>query len=125
MKRNTIQQQLILNAVKELDMHATAEQVHDHIVKANPSISKATVYRNLAQMASDGALLNAGNANGATHYDHNVHKHYHFFCSRCKKVIDVQGDFPDILALLNKSDEYQATSCNVSFTGLCAGCKTS
>jgi len=70
-KRNTIQKQLVLDAVKELNIHATAEQVFEYVVKKHTSISKATVYRNLSQMAESGELLNIGSFYGSAHYDHN------------------------------------------------------
>ena len=42
-KRNTIQKQLVLEAVAQLHNHPTAEQVYAQVVKAHPTISKATV----------------------------------------------------------------------------------
>jgi len=65
-KRNTVQRQLILDAVRELDIHATAEQICEYIHKKQPSVSKATVYRNLNQMTESGELLNIGYFYGAT-----------------------------------------------------------
>ena len=41
-KRNTIQKQLVLEAVAQLHNHPTAEQVYAQVVKAHPTISKAT-----------------------------------------------------------------------------------
>jgi len=122
-KRNTIQKQLIFDAVKALNIHATAEQVYEYIAKENPSISKATVYRNLSQMAEAGTLLNIGSFFEATHYDHNVHKHYHFACKACNAVFDVDGDFPDLINLLEKTEKFDVTNCNISFSGLCKKCK--
>jgi len=121
--RNTIQRQLILNAVSELDIHATAEQVYDYVHEMQPSISKATVYRNLSQMAEAGDLLNVGTFYGAAHYDHNVHEHYHFVCSDCKQVFDVDGDLSGILDSVKKTDEIDITNFHISFSGLCRGCK--
>lgn len=45
--RNTIQKQVILNAVRELKNHPTSEEVYNHIKPNFPSISLGTVYRNL------------------------------------------------------------------------------
>jgi len=121
--KNTIQRQIILNAVGELDIHATAEQVYDHVHESQPSISKATVYRNLSKMAEAGELLNIGTFYGATHYDHNTHKHYHFVCEDCKQVFDVDANFSDIMNNVQKTDEIDITNFHISFSGLCRGCK--
>ena len=122
-KRNTIQRQLIFDAVRELDIHATAEQVYEYVQKKHPSISKATVYRNLNQMSETGDLLNIGSFHGSTHYDHNCHEHYHFICERCKRVIDVDGDFSDIRRKIKNTERFDILNCCISFSGLCGECK--
>ncbi|MCL2555700.1 MAG: transcriptional repressor [Firmicutes bacterium] len=124
-KRNTIQKKWILEAIKELNTHAAAEEVYDFIAKSNPTISKGTVYRNMSQMAKDGELLNIGSFLGATHYDHNLHEHAHFVCNVCGMIFDVECD-ENLLGSLKDtivvSDEYKISSCNVSFGGVCAKC---
>jgi len=121
-KRNTIQRQLIYDAVKELNIHATAEQVFEYVVKKYPTISKATVYRNLSQMAESGELLNAGNLLGSTRYDHNCHEHYHFACEACKKVFDVEDDFSDVIEKLRSNSGFAVAYGGISFIGVCKGC---
>ena len=122
-KRNTVQRQIVFDAVKELDIHATAEQVFGHVAKSHPSISKATVYRNLNRLADSGDLLNIGVHYGSTHYDHNCHEHYHFVCESCKRVFDIEGDFSDIVQRVRKTDGFEVSSCYVSFGGKCWECK--
>ncbi|MCL2231864.1 MAG: transcriptional repressor [Treponema sp.] len=123
-RRNTIQRQLILNAVKKLNIHATAEQVYDYVVIEHPSISKATVYRNLSQMVESHELLNIGSFHGAAHYDHNCHKHYHFICDSCKKIFDVDNYLPGIYGQLTAMDDFEIRGHNLNFNGLCRDCKT-
>ena len=120
-KRNTIQKNLIYNAVKELNIHANAEQVYEYVVAVHPSISKATVYRNLGQMAQSGELLNIGNFYGATHYDHNCHDHYHFICEKCKRVFDINTRFPDV-ENIKSPDGIKIKTHNLSFSGVCDEC---
>jgi len=122
-KRNTVQRQLILSAVKELNNHATAEQVYAHVVQNHPTISKATVYRNLGHMSTSGELTNIGNFYGSIRYDHNCHEHYHCVCENCKRVFDVEGDFSDIIGRTENSNGFNITRCNLSFSGLCCDCK--
>ena len=123
-KRNTVQRQLVLNAVRELDIHATADQVYEYVLRKIPTISKATVYRNLNQLTESGELLNIGSFNGSTHYDHQCHDHYHFICEACKRIFDVEGDISDILARFGHMDGFDITFCNISFGGSCWDCKT-
>ncbi|MCL2406291.1 MAG: transcriptional repressor [Defluviitaleaceae bacterium] len=121
--RNTLQRQIILNAVAELNIHATAEQVFEYVHKTHPSISKATVYRNLKQLADGGELLSVGALSGSNHYDHNCHEHYHFICGNCECVYDVDGSLADIVMKnVQPSDEFEITECLISFSGICKKC---
>ncbi len=55
-KRNTIQKQLVLDAVFRLANHPTAEEVYAEVARSHPTVSKATVYRNLGSLSEDGLL---------------------------------------------------------------------
>ena len=122
-KRNTVQRQLIYDAVKELNIHASAEQVVEYLAQKHPSIGRATVYRNLSYMSETGELLRIGNFYGTTHYDHNCHEHHHFICSSCKRIYDVEGSVSDIFERFNGTQGFDITECNISFSGLCWECK--
>ena len=122
-KRNTIQRKLVLDAVKELRIHPTAEQVFEYVAGKYPSISKATVYRNLSQMAESGELLNIGSFDGSSHYDYKCHDHYHFICEECKQVFDINAVLPDIYDKIQNADGFEIKSHNIIFTGLCRSCR--
>jgi Fe2+ or Zn2+ uptake regulation protein len=122
-RRNTIQRKLIFDAVKALDIHATAEQVYDYVSDTHPSVSKATVYRNLNQMAEAGELLNIGSIKGAAHYDHNCHGHYHFICDKCERVYDVNDFFPEICERITGMDGFHIKGHSLIFSGVCPECK--
>jgi len=122
-KRNTVQRQLVLSAMEELNIHATAEQVYEHISKNHPTISKATVYRNLSQLTESGELLNIGCFDGSAHYDHQCHEHYHFMCNACKRIFDVEGDLSDISGRFKGTEEFNITGFSISFSGLCKSCE--
>jgi len=122
-KRSTVQRQLIYEAVSELNIHATAEQVVEHLAEKHPTIGRATVYRNLASMAETGELLRVGSFYGSTHYDHNCHDHYHFICKECRTVFDVEVTMPGLLENFGRPEGFDIAECNVSLTGLCWECK--
>ena len=54
--RNTIQRTLVLEAVNTLQCHATADEIYEAIAKEHPSVSKATVYRNLNLLSEMGEI---------------------------------------------------------------------
>jgi len=55
-RRNTIQKDLVRNAVYEMKRHVTANEVYEFIKEEYPTIGKGTVYRNLDILVEEGAL---------------------------------------------------------------------
>ena len=91
-KRNTIQKELVLNAVTKMHRHVTADEVYDYIKKDYPSIGKGTVYRNLSILADENRIRKVEIPNGADCFDFTLKKHYHIKCIICDKVFDVDMD---------------------------------
>ena len=50
------QRETILNTLKENVVHPTAEYLYDVLKRENSSISLATLYRNLNQLAENGII---------------------------------------------------------------------
>ena len=128
-KRNTIQKQLVLEAVAQLHNHPTAEQVYAQVVKAHPTISKATVYRNLASLSEDGRLRHLPMPAGGDRFDHRLDGHAHIECTVCGRLDDVEfsaGAQGGALAALDTFAEqatgYTQAQHTVLFTGVCPAC---
>ena len=120
MKRNTIQRRIILDAVNELASHPTAEDVYRHVIKTHPTISKATVYRNLSAAAEGGGISSVGVFDGAMRFDHRNDEHFHFICDVCKKLIDVP--FFDPTENMPLCD-LKITKAELTLRGVCKDCE--
>jgi len=116
-----MQRQVILDAICNLANHPTAEEVYSHVVKMHPSISKATVYRNMSTAAEDGEILPIGIFDGAMRFDHNNHEHFHFICDKCKVIIDVPSF--DIVANLDLPTKLNIKKVDLTIRGLCEACE--
>ncbi len=122
-KRNTVQKQLVLEAVQRLQNHPTAEEVYLEVVRSHPTVSKATVYRNLASLSEDGRLRHIPMAGGADRFDHFLAPHSHIACVHCGALADtpIQCD-----TALNRRVEqltgYARASHELVFYGLCPAC---
>lgn len=122
-KRNTIQGQLVLSAVKQLGNHPTAEDVYNYVVKIHPNISKGTVYRNLNSLSEDGQLLKISVPDAADRFDHTLHMHYHIKCMICGEFIDVNINYmQDLDDRVSKVIDYKILSHDVVFKGVCSNC---
>ena len=121
MKRNTMQRQIILDAINSLANHPTAEEVYLHVSKSPPTISKATIYRNLATAAENGEISSVGVFDGAMRFDHQHHDHFHFVCDKCRKLVDVPSF--DLTADLASIADLNIKKVELTLRGLCKDCK--
>ncbi len=118
------QRDLILEVLKKNVVHPTAEYLYSLIKKDCNSMSLATLYRNLNQLASKGIIKKIDGLESSSHFDHNVHQHYHFMCNKCKRIYDVSADVaPDIAQRAGAELEADITDYNIVFHGICNNCK--
>ena len=87
--RYSHQRELILEAVKSVRTHPTADAIYEMIRQKEPSISLGTVYRNLNLLASRGEIIPLYTADDKVHYDGDTSSHRHFVCKKCKNIIDI------------------------------------
>ena len=123
-ERQTVQKNMIYAALCEMKNHPTALEVYEHVRAAHPSISKATVYRVLNRMAEQGTILRIPVAEGAQHYDHQTHPHYHVCCDVCGRMDDVEmPPLGDLCDAVKERHGYQLTDYTVLFRGRCGDCQ--
>lgn len=122
--RNTVQRQIVLQAVRSLHDHPTADSVYAVVAAEHPSISKATVYRNLNQLALQGEILRVPVLTGADRFDFNTQEHYHVRCTECGNVYDVfMPPITDLLDRVTDSSDVELTHYDILFEGVCAACR--
>ena len=104
-RRNTIQREMVYNAVINLSNHATADEIYALIIKDHPTIGKGTVYRNLNILAEEGAIRKVDIPDGPYRFDHILEEHYHVKCVKCGKLFDVDMEvLPDLKLIIDSSD---------------------
>ena len=117
------QREIIFSALKENVVHPTAEYLYSVLKEKDPNISLATLYRNLNQMAEKGLIKKIDGLESASHYDHNIHEHYHFICKKCKKVFDISSNVaPEIVVKTKAETGFEIDSYDIVFSGLCKDC---
>ena len=79
--RNTKQKDVILNALRKLETHPSADELYKYIREEHAEIGVATVYRNLGKLAENGEIRKITGLDGSSRYDWNLEPHYHFFCN--------------------------------------------
>lgn len=90
--RNTIHSYLLSTKA-----HPSVEMIYSDLKKSDPSISIASIYRNLRQLEVIGYVVKVATVSGHERYDADTSDHVHFICDKCDAVLDVMdSDIPSI-----------------------------
>jgi len=90
MERNTRQRDAILSVISEAGRPLSTQEVLLAGQAVVPSLSIATVYRTLKDLAAEGWILPVKLPGEADRYEMTrMGDHYHFKCSSCSKVFDI------------------------------------
>ena len=83
-----------LSVLRILDRHThpTIDELYDEILKENPSVSLATVYKNLNTLKDEGLVVEVNIVNQKARYDIYEHPHIHVVCENCGSVEDMGYD---------------------------------
>ena len=119
--RNTAQRRLVLDLVRNGNLHPTADQVFELARDRHPTIGRATVYRNLSQLAEAGQLRRVTLPGQPERYDDPRIFHGHFHCRRCGAIYDLPlpRNLPERFSLAGCRTE----ECQVTLSGLCPKCQ--
>ncbi len=105
--------------------HPSVETIYEQLRDEYPTISLATVYRNILLIKSLGEVLELGFPDGSNRYDGNKpYPHPHLICVKCKTIID-----PDLSALADLTEEvadetgFQILTHRLDFFGICSSCR--
>ena len=88
MKRS-IQREAILNELRSVTTHPTADELHTRLKNLMPNLSLATVYRNLEQFSRAGLVRKLDCGGELKRFDGNIDPHPHMRCPACGSVTDL------------------------------------
>jgi len=120
----TRQRRVILEELKKLKAHPTADEIYEVVRKRLPRISLSTVYRDLETLCDWGMvrLLEVGCAK--KHFDYDTRDHYHVRCSRCGRVENLPVEpFTYLEQAFRDLCDYEVTGHKLELIGFCPACK--
>ena len=125
MQRYSRKRQSIMDCLASTKEHPTAEWIYSKIKAEYPSLSLATVYRNLNMLKSEGLICSVGTVFGQERFDATVAPHTHAVCERCGRVVDVEEVMlPDDTAeKVEKACGFSVRRTDLSVYGICEECK--
>lgn len=121
----TPQRLAIVKILAQSADHPSVEDIYHKIRADFPTMSLATVYRNIILIKSLGEVLELGFPDGSNRYDGaKPYPHPHVVCVKCKTIID-----PDLESLESLKEEvanetkFKILNHRLDFFGLCEKCQ--
>ncbi len=124
-KRNTLQKSIVSEVFDSMTNHPSAGMVYDAVHEKYPGISRATVYRILAEAAEEGSIRRLKLRDANDRFDFTLREHHHITCKNCGHVADVTIELNNC-SLVSKAAPHEGFSveeCHVEFFGLCENCR--
>ncbi|MFV0481704.1 MAG: Fur family transcriptional regulator [Campylobacteraceae bacterium] len=106
--------------------HPTIDELYEEIKEENPSISLATVYKNVNTLKEHGVVIEVNMPNGKMRYDIYTKPHIHVVCTKCNHVEDLEysADLYDYQVKLEKQKGWEVNRLDVIATiNGCSHCK--
>ena len=120
----TPQRLAIVRVLAGSEGHPSVENIHGKIAKDFPTMSLATVYRNIVLIKSLGEVLELGFPDGSNRYDgHKPYPHPHVICIKCKKIVDPDLDSLDEMKKeVELETDFTILNHRLDFFGICSNC---
>ena len=123
--RLTRQRDVLHRALSQTKGHPTADDVVKKVRKVLPTVSHATVYRNVQELVRAGLIGTLERSGAAVQFEINPDHHHHFMCQRCGQVWDVYLDRVAVTLDRQRSplNGVRIDRRDVQLHGLCARCR--
>jgi len=124
----THQRLAIFEALASSREHPSAEQLHKAVQRRIPTLSLATVYKNLEALKAIGAVVDVNPLHEQARYESALpgtgagHPHHHLVCTSCKKVRDLHDSELDRLRVRDPQG-FDVRAVRVQAEGLCPECR--
>ena len=122
--RMTRQRRVILEELRKVNTHPSADEIYEMVRKRLPRISLGTVYRNLEVLSESGDIQKLELGCSLRRFDGTPENHYHIRCTRCDRVVDAPIDFSiDIEQKLKDETSFKIIGHKLEFIGICPDCQ--
>jgi len=124
--KQTRQRELILETFIKIGGHVSAEELYHKVIKRDPTIGLATVYRTLSLLCQCGIAQQREFGEGRTRFEivHEYQHHDHLICNKCGKIIEFENcNIERMQEKVAKDNNFTIYSHKLEIYGLCSECK--
>lgn len=119
----THQREVIYQALISCGEHPSPEAIFELVRQQIPSISLATVYKNIRLFIDAGLIAEVSLHHGPARLETNLQPHHHFVCLTCKRIFDLPvEDFEPVRLKRPLPAGFRVRRFTVEGSGYCPDC---
>ena len=105
--------------------HMTNDDIYAEVIKTHPSLSLATVYKNIILMVENGVLVEVPIEGKKAKYELAKSDHIHLVCTECGEVEDKpHNESADaVFNSITKEENFSLSKQQINLYGVCAHCQ--
>ena len=120
----THQRQIIYDVLTSIDGHPSPEEVYARVKRRIPSISLATVYKNIHLFIESGIFQQVSVHHGSMRVETNQAAHHHLVCTECKSIVDIDAEVLGLSEIEHRLPSgFLVQRLSVDVLGLCEACQ--
>jgi len=120
----TRQRAVILEELRKVSTHPSADEIYEMVRKRLPRISLGTIYRNLEVLSEKGDIRKLDTGSHLKRFDGRAEHHYHIRCLRCDRLVDAFVDLgSDIDRPVKEASDFLIVGHKLEFVGICPQCQ--
>ncbi len=119
--KSTHQRLSILNRIDDFG-HIDIDLLYSKLLEESPSLSKATLYRNISDLITSSIIEEIKLPNQKQQYELKKDPHIHLLCKSCNSVKDFDVDLNDLYNNINSNGNFQVEKSFIVIKGVCSKC---
>ncbi|MCH9812377.1 MAG: transcriptional repressor [Epsilonproteobacteria bacterium] len=116
-------QRLAIVSLMDMHGHISVREIFDKIKANFPSLSLATVYKNINAMLENNFIKELKIVGQDAKYELIKEAHSHMICQKCGKVEDIILDTQKLAMAAADKSAYQIEESTVQIFGVCPACQ--
>lgn len=120
----TFQRMNILESIEQHG-HMTIDAIYEKVIKTHPSLSLATVYKNIILMVEKGVLVEVPITGKKSKYELIKEDHIHLVCTECGEVEDKPQHFAAdaLFTSMTEQENFTLSKQQINLYGVCCHCQ--
>ena len=102
--------------------HVNIDELYEKLQKKFPTLSLATIYKNLNKMCENLFVSEVKIPNQKNVYELTKAQHSHIVCSSCNTIVDIELNIDSLIRKAQEETQYSIYNSSIIFDGLCPKC---